>query len=55
MLHPTEFSLTDTIALLSRTPAAVNGLLRHCRGQRLTVERDQNSEQRPRDGYSRSG
>jgi hypothetical protein len=27
LLHPTEFSLTDTIALLSRTPAAVNGLL----------------------------
>ena len=28
MLRPTEFSLTDTIALLSRTPAAVNALLR---------------------------
>ena len=27
MLRPTEFSLTDTIALLSRTPAAVNALL----------------------------
>jgi DinB superfamily len=27
MLRPTEFSLTDTIALLSRTPAAVNELL----------------------------
>ncbi len=27
MLHPSEFSLTDTIALLSRTPAAVNALL----------------------------
>jgi len=28
MPPPTEFSLTDTIALLSRTPAAVDGLLR---------------------------
>jgi hypothetical protein len=27
MLHPTELSLTDTIALLSRTPAALNALL----------------------------
>src|SRR5215475_11602264 len=27
MLRPTEFNLTDTIALLSRTPAAVNALL----------------------------